>query len=288
MARAAASDAPVARVVDGPLGRWSFLEWRPRQLRAWVESLSLFEGRVELRRERTFPAAALDIILQLEGRYRPGDDPAADPYPVTTVNGVLPGPHVIEAPTSTVRVLTFRLHAEGASAVLGGAVPHITGVNTDLEDLIGREARDLVERCHALDNRAALLEAARFLERRLARTPDDEVIRWAGGRIRATAGRIAIAELARQTGLSGPAFARRFRARAGVSPKRLARVHRFRRVLEALHAGPGRSLSSLAFDAGYADQPHMNAEFRELAGLSPTRYLAARQFPGSPSLVEAC
>ena len=34
--------------------------------------------------------------------------------------------------------------------------------------------------------------------------------------------------------------------------------------------------AQLALAAGYHDQPHMAREFRELAGLSPTRYRQAR------------
>jgi AraC-like DNA-binding protein len=49
---------------------------------------------------------------------------------------------------------------------------------------------------------------------------------------------------------------------------------------------PGASLSQVALDAGYYDQPHMNAEFREMAGLTPRQFLAARRYPNSLSLPE--
>src|SRR5437588_11929303 len=72
----------------------------------------------------------------------------------------------------------------------------------------------------------------------------------------------------------------------GAPPKRYARILRFRRVLSLLQSGAA-PLADLALDAGYYDQPHMNAEFRELSGFSPREFLAARRYPGSVSLAEA-
>jgi AraC-like DNA-binding protein len=46
------------------------------------------------------------------------------------------------------------------------------------------------------------------------------------------------------------------------------------------------SLAGVALAAGYYDQPHMNAEFRELSGFSPREFLAARRYPESVSVAE--
>lgn len=279
--------ALTTRVVDDVLGRWTHMEWRPPHLREWVDRFWLFEGRIALRRERTFPSGSLDLILQLEGRYRPGDDPAAGPFPVASVNGVLLGPHIVESPPEPVRVLGIIIHAAGARPLLGGCVPDLTGTTLDLADVLGAEANELVDRCRDATGEEALRRAAGFVERRLARAGNDRAVRWVAGQIAASAGRASIVQLAQRTGISPSTLSRRFRAHTGVTPKRLARIHRFRHTLERLHAEPSRSLSELAYDAGYYDQPHMNGEFRELAGLTPTEYVAALRYPGGPSLAEA-
>lgn len=46
------------------------------------------------------------------------------------------------------------------------------------------------------------------------------------------------------------------------------------------------SLADLAVTAGYYDQPHMNAEFRELSGLTPREFLAAHRYVNSVSIAE--
>ncbi len=51
-----------------------------------------------------------------------------------------------------------------------------------------------------------------------------------------------------------------------------------------LHQGAG-SLAGVALVAGYYDQRHMTTEFRDLSGLTPREFLAAR-YPGSITAVE--
>jgi transcriptional regulator GlxA family with amidase domain len=77
----------------------------------------------------------------------------------------------------------------------------------------------------------------------------------------------------------------RFRDQVGVTPKVYSRLIRFRRACAMLDAG-GASLADVAVAAGYYDQPHMNAEFRELAGLTPREFLAVR-YPGGSTAAES-
>src|SRR5262249_61599947 len=91
---------------------------------------------------------------------------------------------------------------------------------------------------------------------------------------------LRVARLRKESGLSKARLVAAFRAQIGVRPKLWARLVRFRRVLDALAETEVR-LADVALDAGYYDQAHMNAEFRELAGVSPTEFLAARFVGGS-------
>ena len=75
-------------------------------------------------------------------------------------------------------------------------------------------------------------------------------------------------------GLSARQFRRRFAAETGIGPKTFARIARFQRALRSLGraplAGVARApLAGVAIDAGYYDQPHMIADFREFAGVTP-------------------
>lgn len=64
-----------------------------------------------------------------------------------------------------------------------------------------------------------------------------------------------------------------------LTPKALGRVVRFQRAVDLLKASPTRSLAHLAALTGYADQPHLNREFRAMTGMSPTGWMAAEDLP---------
>ena len=54
---------------------------------------------------------------------------------------------------------------------------------------------------------------------------------------------------------------------------------RFERVTRTLRAHGAAGLADVAYACGYADQSHLNRDFREFAGTTPTVY-AARLLPG--------
>ncbi|KYF93673.1 hypothetical protein BE20_08775 [Sorangium cellulosum] len=81
--------------------------------------------------------------------------------------------------------------------------------------------------------------------------------------------------LARGLGLSERQLRRIFQDEIGVSPKRYARIARLRRVLSRIGTS---SWAQLAVELGFSDQPHLNAEFRELLGVTP-RGFVERRFP---------
>jgi AraC-like DNA-binding protein len=47
-------------------------------------------------------------------------------------------------------------------------------------------------------------------------------------------------------------------------------------VVERLHASGGRRLSEIAHACGYYDHAHLDRDFQDFAGCSPTHYLSRR------------
>jgi AraC-like DNA-binding protein len=85
-------------------------------------------------------------------------------------------------------------------------------------------------------------------------------------------------------GLSERHFRRVCLERAGVSPKYLARLLRFRQVAERIRAmktsAAQPSWAQLAVACGYFDQAHLIREFQEFAGATPGRFLQSQQQRG--------
>jgi AraC-like DNA-binding protein len=192
-------------------------------------------------------------------------------------------PFVIEQPERQ-QVLGVRLRPAGAYAVLARPVLEISGLAVDLGDVIGREATELTERCYdAVTVAERFRLVADWISTRIARSHRvDEAIAWSATRIDRSGGSVPIAELRAETGLSKARLTGVFREQIGLAPKVYARVVRFRHVLSRLQQGDGR-LAEVALDAGFYDQPHMNAEFRALAGVTPREFLAARHPVGDGS-----
>lgn len=272
---------------DSSLGRWLIAHWEPPGLADLVDGLWYFEGSLTHLRERHFPTGRAELVVQLGPVYGHVEGDGVEPFPPACASGLLLGPDVIEAPSGWSAVLGIRLHPVGASVVLGHPLEALTGITVDLEDLAGAEARRLMDRCAEADTpERRLRTAAAWIEERARSAPAaDAAVDWMARTIERRQGIVGIGDLTEQTGWSSTRLTETFRAHVGVTPKRFARIIRFRRALELVvsHEGP---LSRVALEAGYYDQPHFNAEFREMSGFTPSGYRTAHRFPESPSLVE--
>lgn len=90
-------------------------------------------------------------------------------------------------------------------------------------------------------------------------------------------GAVPIGGLSVATGVSSTYLAQRFKELVGVTPKRPARSRRFAATVLAIDPTAPVDWGDVAAGAGYFDQAHFNHTFRELTGLTPTRYLDVRR-----------
>ncbi|MEV0897141.1 helix-turn-helix domain-containing protein [Actinoplanes sp. NPDC049802] len=115
------------------------------------------------------------------------------------------------------------------------------------------------------------------LRRRLSETAGLGLVRHMSGVIAASSGAVAIGDLSVAAGVSSTHLAQRFKEIIGVTPKRLARAHRFTATVFAIDPAGPVDWGDLAGGAGYFDQAHFGHEFREFTGLTPTRYVEVRR-----------
>jgi AraC-like DNA-binding protein len=115
----------------------------------------------------------------------------------------------------------------------------------------------------------------RAARRRLEDPPDppSEVVR-AWRRLIAAGGGVEIGELAADVGWSRRHLSEKFRAEVGLTPKVAARVLRFERARHLLAMPTRPALAAVANACGYYDQAHFTREWTELAGCTPTRWIA--------------
>lgn len=266
----------VTHRVDGELGCWTAVEWRPDHLRGVVERLWHFTGRTAHPRERVLPSGLLQLVVHLGERYGVVRDHGIARCPALVMSGQQTQPFVIQAPAAACTVVGIEFTPAGAYRALRRPLHDLAGQDVDLGDLVGRDAAALADGCDAvsLDPHACLAAAAAWIEARLG-PPDalDPAIDWIAGRIRRQRGNVTIGALRDTVGLTAARLAAGFRAQVGVTAKTYARIHRFHHAAGRLRAGG--SPIDVALDAGYYDQPHLTAEFRQLSGLTPAAFAAS-------------
>ena len=168
----------------------------------------------------------------------------------------------------------------GAWSVLGMPLDALTGQTVRLEDAFGAAGNTLVDELHATADWDMRLDAVeRFLISRAQAGPrPTPAVAWAIRRLWQTDGRERVDSLAAQLGCSRRYLHARFREQVGLAPKTVARLIRFGAVRRRIERAPVR-WADVAYECGYADQSHLNRDFRELAGTTPGDFVT-RLLPG--------
>ena len=267
---------------ESPLGRWEIASRPPSAaLRPYVRHLRGFiEATPAPLRRREVPNGAIVMIVSLEHDWRLRDSSGRGICRSSFVAGLQDGPVLVEHGGASHGMEVY-FTPLGARVFLDVSLDALTDQVVELDDVLGRSGAILIGQLQATtgwEARFDLLEHA--IARRLAagREPAPE-LRWAWSRLTASHGRTGVGALAAELGWSHRRLIAQFREHVGMPPKRVARILRFDRAFSLLENAVSPSLAEVAFECGYADQPHFNREFRALAGITP-RELLAHRLPG--------
>jgi AraC-like DNA-binding protein len=228
-----------------------------RELRPFVESFSFVEA---IGARRVFlPDTFARILIVTEPGAR-----ACHAYVV--------GPRAGTMRKEAVRqeAISLRLWPGAVPALMAIPTVQVAATIVPLDAVWGNAGKELTERLGEAPTRArqvAILERAiagrvrrlagpRIVPRALAAFDDLELAR--------------VSAVAQRVGVSERHLRRMFRDTVGLSPKAYVRVRRLRRALALARRSGSQPWTRVAVDAGYFDQAHMVAEFRDLTGRSPT------------------
>ena len=244
-------------------------------LQAFVRQLWYADAapQPQLAREHVLPNGQMHLVFRLSGP------------PLTVFDGsagrrvmqepVVGGPRssfYVKESGAAVTTVGVQLLPGAAQALFGVSAAELAERHTPLSELwgaAGRSALDQIAQAGSPQAQLAALEALLA-----ARLPRIQAMHPAVAQLLAQAGPLArIDTLVAESRYSHRSFIALFRQATGMSPKRYARLMRFRALLAALRAAPATPLGMLALDAGYSDQAHMTREFREFAGVTPLHYV---------------
>lgn len=180
--------------------------------------------------------------------------------------------------TQHTRLVKIQFKPGGVHPLLPCNMREFTNVpSLDLEAVWGQPVLQLLEQLHeAGDDQQRITALNSFLEDRLQ--PVSELVDYVDytvNQLRAHHGNIGISQLEDKLGISGRHLERLFHTRVGLSPKELSKIIRLNVALTKIKTNGNISLYHLSHDAGYYDQAHFSRDFKAIAGVPPSKLLAA-------------
>jgi AraC-like DNA-binding protein len=264
--------APAPRVSVLPGDGLNFARYAPdADLVAVVESYWTLDVERPPAELTALPDGLTDIIFVL------------GPHPAAYASGPLTRPETYSH-KRCVSLLGVSLQPGTAVAVLGIDAMSLPDGWTPLAELAGPAADELAARVAAAEPvqaRLAILDT--FLAIRLRGAATDGRVSTALNAILDRSGDIGVERLAHEAASSPRNLGRLFDAWVGIAPKRFARIVRVQAALRMLMEEPGRDLTGLASQLGFADHAHLTREIRTLTGAPPS-VLARRLHRDDPAV----
>jgi AraC-like DNA-binding protein len=231
------------------------------------------------------PSRHLTFVVPLEATLDLSNRPDGGPCDLrmdTCVGGLHTSPVMIRHDGTQIG-LHLSLTPAGCRAIFGMPAAELTATVVDVDQIWGALAGELTDRLRSAPSwqqRFAVLDEvlARVASNGASlREPRPEVQEaW---RLLTERRTPSVAAVAREVGWSRRHLTHAFSAEFGLGPKQLDRVIRFEQANARLRRPERPTLAILAAECGYADQAHMARDWRDLAGCSPSEWLATEVLP---------
>ena len=217
------------------------------------------------------PETMLTLVLRQSGSV----SISGDNLPDAVVSGLQERARTVHHGSNS-SIIVVRFTDIGAPAVLHDRADILFAKTASLDALIPGESIQRVQ--NQLANARTIGEQAVVVERFLSERiqPRNGVtgqIAAAAEMIRASGGTTPIVAIARRVAMSQSALERHFRMATGATPKMFSRLARLQRVCGLWDSG--KDLTTIAFEAGYSDQPHLVRDFQLFTGMPPREFFRA-------------
>lgn len=177
--------------------------------------------------------------------------------------------------------IQLAVHPLASRALFGVPAAELSVDDFDGSAVLGAVARQLSDQvAEAASWPAAFDVVAGFVQRSAdARNCVRPELRHAWRMLRCSGGRVSVAAVATEVGLTPRHLGTLFRREVGLAPKAVARLMRFEtataRIVRSVSASAGVDLADVAATTGFSDQAHLSAEFVAFTGLPPRKWIGA-------------
>lgn len=224
--------------------------------------------------ETILPSGRVQIIFSLSELPLSTHDPG-DPRREASALQILQGPSTLPRRVSrrSQTLLCGVSFKPGGAGTLFAPVDNITDHVVDLACFWTDDASGMRGHLQTLNTHKARLDLLEDeIEKRMADTAEAVTVTHGLSKLREG---LPVKDVCVELGLSPHLFRKLFLRNVGLTPKHYMRVERFRGALNLL--SPDASLSDVAFDARYSDQPHLTREVEQFTGMTPGRLRASKR-----------
>jgi AraC-like DNA-binding protein len=209
--------------------------------------------------------APIDVIAQT--------DPQQDPDRYGCVVSGLQATSARIAHDGHQEGIAIELTPHGFRRLFGRPARDLWNTSVELADVVGPLGAELRERVAVATSWTERFAACDAVLSRLVVDHEPAVeLQRCWDLLVTSGGQVPIDALATDVGWSRQHLRRRFVDEFGLPPKLAARVIRFERACRTLRRG-GATIADVAAACGYYDQSHLDRDFREFTGASPSRLL---------------
>jgi len=222
------------------------------------------------------PTSGVTLVFRVHGSLFDAAAPGA-PLPGAMVTGGRDFPRSVVYGAGTLAYVV-ELVPGAASYLLSGDLEGLWGTTVAAETVA--DLPDLGGALADANETGALEVLARVLRQRLRDHRPHRLIEDARALVAQGVPRLSVGRLVDQLGTNKDSLEKRFRREWGATPKVVLRIERLRGLISTLDQPPGAEATwaQRAHRGGYADQSHLNREFRALVGRAPQAFLQGRRW----------
>ncbi len=231
----------------------------------------------DTRRQLILPDGCVDMCFILGDdvkRYTSGDEFIIQPRQMLL--GQITEQFYIE-PAGYVNTFAIRFYPYGFANFIGLPLNELANKETPLKELFGDDVAEPLsqEIIHAktVNERIAIIE--RFLFARLSdKAIIDNIVKSTVDAMFLSKGGKPLSAILKGDLQKRRQLERNFKKQIGLSPKQLSKVIRLQATLQLLLNHTTTTLTDIAYENDYYDQPHFIKDFKAFTGITPKEFLA--------------
>jgi AraC-like DNA-binding protein len=217
------------------------------------------------------PETAMVMAFRISGYVHHFDAGIKSKLPVSVITGIRKSVRHLSYDKHTATLLV-RFREGGIPAFFGEPFHELNGTSLSLDNLVAKSKLEAIEEqlAEAGSHSARIIVIEHFLLSLLKGRKHDFLVTEALEMLVQARGNITIHKLLENLPVSRDAFEKRFRKAIGTSPKHYASILRFRNLIDMYPQS--KSLTEIAYAAGYFDQSHFIKDFKSYTGQAPNDF----------------